>query len=69
MMFLLLAVLFQTPLMAPTSQNDSSETVMNLDRSTEMSGYSPESSLAPPPPLQRVMDPGRFSWVLFSPVL
>ncbi|NXR32951.1 GORS1 protein, partial [Zosterops hypoxanthus] len=48
----------ETPLMAPTSQNDSSETVMNLDRSTEMSGYSPESSLAPPPPLQRVMDPG-----------
>uniref|UniRef100_A0A8C3P1W8 Golgi reassembly stacking protein 1 n=1 Tax=Cyanoderma ruficeps TaxID=181631 RepID=A0A8C3P1W8_9PASS len=48
----------ETPLLAPTSQNDSSETVMNLDHSTEMSGYSPESSLSPPPPLQRVMDPG-----------
>ncbi|NXN86641.1 GORS1 protein, partial [Bombycilla garrulus] len=50
----------ETPLLAPTSQNDSSETVRNLDHSTEqkMSGYSPESSLSPPPPLQRVMDPG-----------
>ncbi|NXN03412.1 GORS1 protein, partial [Sylvia borin] len=48
----------ETPLLAPTSQNDSSVTVMNLDQSTEMSGYSPESSLSPPPPLQRVMDPG-----------
>ncbi|NXC51655.1 GORS1 protein, partial [Aleadryas rufinucha] len=50
----------ETPLLAPTSQNDSSETVMNLDHSTEqeMSGYSPENSLSPPPPLQRVMDPG-----------
>ncbi|NWV74602.1 GORS1 protein, partial [Dasyornis broadbenti] len=50
----------ETPLLAPPSQNDSSETVMNLDHSTEqgMSGYSPESSLSPPPPLQRVMDPG-----------
>ncbi|XP_066170175.1 Golgi reassembly-stacking protein 1 [Sylvia atricapilla] len=48
----------ETPLLAPTSQNDSSVTVMNLDHSTEMSGYSPESSLSPPPPLQRVMDPG-----------
>ncbi|NXL82248.1 GORS1 protein, partial [Leptocoma aspasia] len=50
----------ETPLLAPTSQNDSSETVMNLDHSTEqeMRGYSPESSLSPPPPLQRVMDPG-----------
>ncbi|NXS28068.1 GORS1 protein, partial [Pomatostomus ruficeps] len=50
----------ETPLLAPASQNDSSETVMNLDHSTEqeMSGYSPESSLSPPPPLQRVMDPG-----------
>ncbi|XP_064559915.1 Golgi reassembly-stacking protein 1 [Zonotrichia leucophrys gambelii] len=50
----------ETPLLAPTSQNDSSEAVMNLDHSTEqeMSGYSPESSLSPPPPLQRVMDPG-----------
>uniref|UniRef100_A0A8C3XXF4 Golgi reassembly stacking protein 1 n=1 Tax=Catharus ustulatus TaxID=91951 RepID=A0A8C3XXF4_CATUS len=50
----------ETPLLAPTSQNDSSDTVMNLDHSTEqeLSGYSPESSLSPPPPLQRVMDPG-----------
>ncbi|NXB36859.1 GORS1 protein, partial [Eulacestoma nigropectus] len=50
----------ETPLLAPTSQNDSSETVMNLDHSTEqeISGYSPGSSLSPPPPLQRVMDPG-----------
>ncbi|NXY14324.1 GORS1 protein, partial [Atrichornis clamosus] len=50
----------ETPLLAPTSQNDSSETVMNLDHSAgqERSGYSPESSLSPPPPLQRVMDPG-----------
>ncbi|XP_066057441.1 Golgi reassembly-stacking protein 1 isoform X2 [Chamaea fasciata] len=48
----------ETLLLAPTSQNDSSETVTNLDHSTEMSGYSPESSLSPPPPLQRVMDPG-----------
>ncbi|KAM4906667.1 Golgi reassembly-stacking protein 1 [Sylvia borin] len=48
----------ETPLLAPTSQNDSSVTVMNLDHSTEMSGYPPESSLSPPPPLQRVMDPG-----------
>ncbi|NXX38047.1 GORS1 protein, partial [Tricholaema leucomelas] len=50
----------ETPLLAPTSQSDSSGTVMDLDHSTdqEMSGYSPESSLSPPPPLQRVMDPG-----------
>ncbi|NXM08554.1 GORS1 protein, partial [Tyrannus savana] len=50
----------ETPLLAPTSQSDSSGTVMNLDhsRDQEMSGYSPESSLSPPPPLQRVMDPG-----------
>ncbi|NXF78934.1 GORS1 protein, partial [Sclerurus mexicanus] len=50
----------ETPLLAPTSQSDSSETVMNLDhsRDQERSGYSPESSLSPPPPLQRVMDPG-----------
>ncbi|NXM23196.1 GORS1 protein, partial [Ploceus nigricollis] len=50
----------ETPLLAPTSQNESSEAVMKLDHSTEqeMSGYSPESSLSPPPPLQRVMDPG-----------
>lgn len=61
-MVFLLTVLFQTPLLAPNSQNDSSETVMNLDHSTdqEISGYSPESSLSPPPPLQRVMDPGMF---------
>ncbi|NWW76137.1 GORS1 protein, partial [Climacteris rufus] len=50
----------ETPLLAPTSQNDSAETIMNLDHSTEqeMSAYSPESSLSSPPPLQRVMDPG-----------
>ncbi|NXY47582.1 GORS1 protein, partial [Ceuthmochares aereus] len=50
----------ETPLLAPTSQNDNAEIVMNLDHSTdqEVSGYSPESSLSPPPPLQRVMDPG-----------
>ncbi|NWS70736.1 GORS1 protein, partial [Crotophaga sulcirostris] len=50
----------ETPLLAPPSQSDNSEVVMNLDHSTdqEMSGYSPESSLLPPPPLQRVMDPG-----------
>ncbi|NWU80766.1 GORS1 protein, partial [Onychorhynchus coronatus] len=50
----------ETPLLAPTSQSDSSETVVNLDhsRGQEMSSYSPESSLSPPPPLQRVMDPG-----------
>ncbi|XP_042657730.1 Golgi reassembly-stacking protein 1 isoform X1 [Tyto alba] len=50
----------ETPLLAPTSQSDSSEIITNLDHSTdkEMSGHSPESSLSPPPPLQRVMDPG-----------
>ncbi|NWQ95284.1 GORS1 protein, partial [Burhinus bistriatus] len=50
----------EAPLLAPTSQSDNSEIVTNLDHSTdqEMSGYSPESSLSPPPPLQRVMDPG-----------
>ncbi|NXD77497.1 GORS1 protein, partial [Halcyon senegalensis] len=50
----------ETPLLAPTSQSDNSEIVMDLEHSTdqEMSGYSPESSLSPPPPLQRVMDPG-----------
>ncbi|XP_010078834.1 PREDICTED: Golgi reassembly-stacking protein 1 [Pterocles gutturalis] len=50
----------ETPLLAPASQGDNSEILMNLDHSTdqEMSGYSPESSLSPPPPLQRVMDPG-----------
>ncbi|NXI97061.1 GORS1 protein, partial [Psophia crepitans] len=50
----------ETPLMAAASQSDNSEVVMNSDHSTdqEMSGYSPESSLSPPPPLQRVMDPG-----------
>lgn len=60
-------VLFQAPLLAPTSQSDSSEVVMSLDHSTgqETSGYSPESSLSPPPPLQRVMDPGMFSCMLF----
>ncbi|NWX20915.1 GORS1 protein, partial [Aegotheles bennettii] len=50
----------EAPLLAPTSQSDNSEIVMNLDHSTdqEISGYSPESSLSPPPPLQRVTDPG-----------
>ncbi|XP_010017351.1 PREDICTED: Golgi reassembly-stacking protein 1 [Nestor notabilis] len=50
----------ETPLLAPTSQSDNSEVLTNLDHSTdqEISGYSPESSLSPPPPLQRVMDPG-----------
>ncbi|XP_068002041.1 Golgi reassembly-stacking protein 1 [Melanerpes formicivorus] len=50
----------ETPLLAPTSQSDNSGAVMDLHHSTdqEMSGYSPESSLSPPPPLQRVMDPG-----------
>ncbi|XP_025947347.1 Golgi reassembly-stacking protein 1 [Apteryx rowi] len=50
----------ETPLLAPASQNENSEIVMSLDQSTdrEMSGYSPESSLSPPPPVQRVMDPG-----------
>ncbi|NXE11713.1 GORS1 protein, partial [Lophotis ruficrista] len=50
----------ETQLLAPTSQSDNSEVVMNSDHSTdqEMSSYSPESSLSPPPPLQRVMDPG-----------
>ncbi|NXX83187.1 GORS1 protein, partial [Urocolius indicus] len=50
----------ETPLLAPASQSDTSEIVMNLDHSSDqaMSGYSPESSLSPPPPLQRVMDPG-----------
>lgn len=58
---------FQAALLAPTSQSDNSEVLMNLDQSTgqEMSGYSPESSLSPPPPLQRVMDPGMFSFMLF----
>lgn len=59
-MLFLLTVSFQTPLLAAASQSDTSERVMTLDHSTdqEMSGYSPESSLSPPPPLQRVMDPG-----------
>ncbi|KAF1652662.1 Golgi reassembly-stacking protein 1, partial [Eudyptes chrysocome] len=50
----------ETLLLAAASQSDTSEIVMNSDHSTdqEMSGYSPESSLSPPPPLQRVMDPG-----------
>ncbi|XP_074013413.1 Golgi reassembly-stacking protein 1 [Numenius arquata] len=50
----------ETPLLAPASQSDNSEIVTNLDHSTdqEMGGYSPESSLSPPPPLRRVMDPG-----------
>ncbi|NWI12603.1 GORS1 protein, partial [Crypturellus soui] len=50
----------ETPLLAPASQSENSEIVTSLDQSTdqEMSGYSPESSLSPPPPVQRVMDPG-----------
>ncbi|NWH80124.1 GORS1 protein, partial [Piaya cayana] len=50
----------ETPLLAPTSQSDSTEMVTNVDHPTdqEASGYSPNSSLPPPPPLQRVMDPG-----------
>lgn len=66
-MVFLLTVLFQTPLLAPTSESDNSEIVTNLDHSSdqEMSSYSPESTLSPPPPLQRVMDPGIFSLVLF----
>uniref|UniRef100_A0A8C3KHJ9 Golgi reassembly stacking protein 1 n=1 Tax=Calidris pygmaea TaxID=425635 RepID=A0A8C3KHJ9_9CHAR len=50
----------ETPLLAPASQSDNSEVVTNLDHSAdqEMGGYLPESSLSPPPPLQRVMDPG-----------
>ncbi|XP_065485027.1 Golgi reassembly-stacking protein 1 [Caloenas nicobarica] len=50
----------ETPLLAPTSESDNSEIVTNLDHSAdqEMSSYSPESALSPPPPLQRVMDPG-----------
>ncbi|NXX13480.1 GORS1 protein, partial [Podargus strigoides] len=50
----------ETPLLALTSESDNSEIVTKLDDSTdqEMSAYSPESSLSPPPPLQRVMDPG-----------
>ncbi|NWH60631.1 GORS1 protein, partial [Geococcyx californianus] len=50
----------ETPLLAPPSQSDNSDVVMNVDHSTdeELSGYSPKSSLSPPPPLQRVMDPG-----------
>ncbi|NXP46881.1 GORS1 protein, partial [Heliornis fulica] len=50
----------ETPLLAPASQSDNSEIVTHFDHSMdqEMSSYSPESSLSPPPPLQRVMDPG-----------
>ncbi|NXS55724.1 GORS1 protein, partial [Brachypteracias leptosomus] len=50
----------ETPLLAPPSPSDNSEVVMDLEhsRDQDMSGYSPESSLSPPPPLQRVMDPG-----------
>ncbi|NXY86106.1 GORS1 protein, partial [Alcedo cyanopectus] len=50
----------EAPLLAPTSQSDNSEIIMDLDHSPdqELSGYSPESSLSSPPPLQRVMDPG-----------
>ncbi|KFV95693.1 Golgi reassembly-stacking protein 1, partial [Eurypyga helias] len=48
----------ETPLLAPASQSDSSEIVLDHSTDQEMSGYSPESLLSPPPPLQRVMDPG-----------
>ncbi|CAM5113089.1 unnamed protein product [Natator depressus] len=52
----------EAPLLAPNSQRDSSEEVMNLDESTgqEMNMYSMENALLPPPPppVQRVMDPG-----------
>ncbi|NXA44711.1 GORS1 protein, partial [Nothocercus julius] len=50
----------EMPLLAPASQSENSEIVTSLGQSTdqEMSGYSPESSLSPPPPVQRVMDPG-----------
>ncbi|NXF00506.1 GORS1 protein, partial [Smithornis capensis] len=48
----------ETPLLAPTSQSDSSETNLDHSRDQEMGGYSPANSLSPPPPLQRVMDPG-----------
>lgn len=70
-MLFLFIMSFQTPLLAPTSQSDASEIVMNLDHPTgqEMSGYLPESSLSSPPPLQRVMDPGMFSCVLFPACL
>ncbi|XP_065442802.1 Golgi reassembly-stacking protein 1 isoform X4 [Chrysemys picta bellii] len=51
----------EAPLLAPNSQRDSSEEVMNLDESTgqEMNMYSMENALLPPPPppVQRVMDP------------
>ncbi|XP_050797505.1 Golgi reassembly-stacking protein 1 isoform X2 [Gopherus flavomarginatus] len=51
----------EAPLLAPNSQRDSSEEVMNLDESTgqEMNMYSMENALhpPPPPPVQRVMDP------------
>ncbi|XP_053122301.1 Golgi reassembly-stacking protein 1 isoform X2 [Hemicordylus capensis] len=47
----------ETPLLAPTSQ---SEEASHLDYSTDQSVnmYSLENSLYPPPPVQRVMDPG-----------
>ncbi|NWW91230.1 GORS1 protein, partial [Rhynochetos jubatus] len=48
----------ETPLLAPASQSDNSEVVLDHSMDQEMSSYSPESSLSPPPPLQRVMDPG-----------
>ncbi|NXI47315.1 GORS1 protein, partial [Galbula dea] len=50
----------ETPLLAPPSQSENSEIILDLDQPTdqEMNGFSPESSLSPPPPLQRVMDPG-----------
>ncbi|XP_054848138.1 Golgi reassembly-stacking protein 1 [Eublepharis macularius] len=47
----------ETPLLAPDSQ---SEDPASLSYSTDQSGpmYSAENSLHPPPPVQRVMDPG-----------
>ncbi|XP_019385725.1 PREDICTED: Golgi reassembly-stacking protein 1 [Crocodylus porosus] len=50
----------EAPLLAPNTEHDNFENIMNLEPSTdeEMSGFSRESSLSPPPPVQRVMDPG-----------
>lgn len=51
----------EAPLLAPNSQRDSSDEVMNLDESTDqgMNIYAMENArLPPPPPVQRVMDPG-----------
>uniref|UniRef100_A0A8D0L1J5 Golgi reassembly stacking protein 1 n=1 Tax=Sphenodon punctatus TaxID=8508 RepID=A0A8D0L1J5_SPHPU len=50
----------EAPLLAPNSKNDASEEVIDLDQSTvhDMNVHSGENSLFPPPPVQRVMDPG-----------